>query len=308
LSEETGEPPVKTVGFVGLGIMGRPMAENLLKAGYEVLVWNRTASRCQPLVEQGASQVKRPSDLAARRPDVVCLNVTDTADVEQVLFGETGIASGAKKGLVVVDFSTIDPAAAEDFASRLEPYGVTLVDAPVSGGDTGAEQGTLSVMVGGDEATVQRLQQMLQVLGSKVTHMGPVGAGQACKACNQIAVACNLAGVCEALALGRETGLDLDKLIDVIGGGAGGSWQLENLGPKMARGDFAPGFMIDLVLKDLGIVDQTARREQLPISATQAAEQYFRAAAARGYGRMGTQAMAKALEMMGGFIYQERNP
>ena len=300
LSESSGDK-VQTIGCVGLGIMGAPMAGNLLQAGYEVLVYNRTPDKCRPLVEQGATQVKRPTDLAARRPDVICINVTETEDVEEVLFGETGIASGAKRGLIVVDHSTISPAATQRFSERLDEMGVTLIDAPVSGGDTGAKNATLSIMVGGPEEAVTRVWPMLETLGNQVTHLGPVGAGQACKACNQIAVACNLAGACEALALAKQTGLDMDKMLEVVGAGAGGSWQLSNLGPKIAHGDYEPGFMIDLVLKDLGIVSDTARQHQLSLAATDAAENYFRAAAARGFGQKGTQAMAKALEALGAF-------
>lgn len=293
--------PVQTIGYIGMGIMGAPMVSNLLSAGYEVLVYNRTPDKCKPLVEQGAKQVKRPSDLAARRPDVICINVTDTADVEQVLFDDTGVASGAKRGLIVVDHSTISPQATQRFSARLAELGVTLIDAPVSGGDTGAKNATLSIMVGGPDEAVARVWPMFERLGKQVTHLGPVGTGQACKACNQVAVACNLAGACEALALAKQTGLDLNKMIEVVGAGAGGSWQLSNLGPKIAEGDDAPGFMIDLVLKDLAIVAETARRYHLPMAATEAAENYFHAAAATGYGRAGTQAMARALEVLGAF-------
>jgi 3-hydroxyisobutyrate dehydrogenase len=299
---------VQTVGYIGLGIMGAPMAGNLLAAGYDVVVWNRTPTKARPLVEQGAVQVKTPAELAARRPDVICINVTDTADVEAVLFGETGIASGAKKGLIVVDHSTISPRATQQFAERLEAMGVTLIDAPVSGGDTGAKQGSLSIMVGGPDEAVARVTPMLEVVGKQITHLGPAGAGQACKACNQVAVACNLAGACEALALAKQTGLDLDKMIEVVGAGAGGSWQLSNLGPKIAAGDDAPGFMIDLVLKDLAIVAETARDRQLPMAATESAADYFRAAAALGHGQAGTQAMARALEALGAFAKRDHDP
>ncbi|MFP4145157.1 MAG: NAD(P)-dependent oxidoreductase [Phycisphaeraceae bacterium] len=295
--------PIHTIGFVGLGIMGQPMAGNLLRAGYEMLVWNRTPGRTEPLVEQGAAAVKSPADIAARGPDVICLNVTDTPDVEQVLFGETGVARAAKQGLIVVDHSTISPVATRDFADRLAELGVTLVDAPVSGGDVGARDGTLSIMVGGPDDAVQRVQPMLSCLGSSVVHLGETGLGQACKACNQAAVAVNLMGVCEAMALARKSGLDAQKMIDALAGGAAGSWQLENLGPKIAAGDHEPGFMIELMLKDLAIIADTARVRDLPLAGVNLAEGYLRAVAAAGGGQLGTQAMARTLEKLGAFDY-----
>ena len=305
-STQTQQPgTIQRIGYIGMGIMGAPMARNLLNAGFEVTVWNRTASKCEPLVSAGAQQADSPEALAAQGPDVICVNVTDTADVDEVLFGAQGVAQGAEAGLIVVDHSTISPAATHDFAQRLAERDVTLVDAPVSGGDVGAQQGTLSIMVGGPDEAVQRLQSMFEAVGQNIMHMGEVGHGQACKACNQIAVACNLMGACEALALAKRTGLDLHKLVEAISGGAAGSWQLQNLGHKIADGDHDPGFMIDLVLKDLAIVAQTARQHQLPLNGVQVAESYFRSVQADGGGDRGTQAMARALEKLGNFRFAE---
>lgn len=297
------EQPIKTVGYVGLGIMGGAMAMNLLGAGYELLVWNRTPGKCELLIGRGAKMVKSPADMAANRPDVICINVTDTPDVEAVLFGETGIARSAQQGLIVVDHSTISPVATQDFAKRLAEVGVTLLDGPVSGGDVGAKAGTLSIMVGGPAEAFARCLVLFEVVGKQVTHVGKAGMGQVCKACNQIAVSCNLLGVCEALALAHCSGLDLTKMIQVVSGGAAGSWQLANLGPKIAAGDYDPGFMIDLVLKDLAIIAEAARAQKLPLSGTSLAEDYFRSAAAGGAGRMGTQAMAKTIEQLGSFLF-----
>lgn len=297
--------PVKSIGYVGLGIMGQPMAQNLINAGFDLCVWNRTPAKSQPLVDAGAALAHSPADMAARNPDVICVNVTDTADVEQVLFGETGIVQGAKPGLIVVDHSTISPVATRDFAQRLAEQNVVLVDAPVSGGDVGAQRGTLSIMIGGPDAAVRRLWPMFEAVGKNINHLGETGLGQTCKACNQIAVACNLMGVVEAMALAKRSGLDLEKMVQAIAGGAAGSWQLSNLGPKIAQGDHAPGFMIDLVLKDLAIVDDTARTYRLPLLGTNTAEGYFRAAAADGAGELGTQAMAKALEALGRFRFAD---
>jgi 3-hydroxyisobutyrate dehydrogenase len=296
---------IGSVGFVGLGIMGAPMARNLMEAGHDLTVWNRTADKCEPLREAGADVADSPADLAERAPDAIFVNVTATADVEAVLFGAEGIAAGASPGLLVVDHSTIRPGASADFAARLAAKQVTLLDAPVSGGDVGAQKGTLSLMVGGEESAFERVRPLLEVLGERVTHMGPAGSGQACKACNQVAVSLALLGTCEALALAQRTGLDLHKMIEVVAGGAGGSWQLANLGPKIADGAHEPGFMIDLVLKDLALVLETAREKQLPLEGTALAEAHFQSVAAQGGGALGTQAMARALEQRGGFAFSD---
>lgn len=298
--------PITTVGYIGLGIMGSAMAANLLKAGFKVIVWNRTAARAQPLVALGATLADSPADLAARKPDVICLNVTDTPDVEAVLFGERGLATKAAPGLIVVDHSTISPVATQDFAARLQQQGVTLLDAPVSGGDVGARNGTLSIMVGGPEEAFTRCRPLFEAMGKAITHMGPAGMGQACKACNQVAVSVTLLGVCEAMALAQRCGLDVKKMIQVVAAGAGGSWQLANLGPRIASGDMAPGFMIDLVLKDLAIVGDTAREKRLPLPATGLAETCFRSVAAGGGGRQGTQAICQAVEKLGAFKFVEK--
>jgi 3-hydroxyisobutyrate dehydrogenase len=291
----SSENAIRTVGCIGLGIMGTPMAANLIKAGFDITVWNRTPEKCEPLTSLGAQAAQSPGAMAAAGPDVICVNVTDTPDVEAVLFGETGIASGAKPGLIVIDHSTISPVAAKEFAENLGKQGVTLLDAPVSGGDIGAKAGTLSVMVGGPSNAVQCAMPVLNAVGKNIVHVGESGAGQACKACNQIAVVCNLIGVCEALSLAKKCGLDAEKMIEVVSGGAGGSWQLSNLGPKIIAGDFAPGFAVDMVLKDLGILSEVSQSLGLLLEATKLAERYFREVANAGGGGLGTQAMAKVL-------------
>ncbi|MEM9414705.1 MAG: NAD(P)-dependent oxidoreductase [Planctomycetota bacterium] len=297
-----------TLGYIGLGIMGEPMARNLMRAGYPLVVYNRTASKGDALVADGAQRADSPAEVARRlgADGVVFINVTDTPDVEHVLFAdEIGLIHGAAAGLVVVDHSTIAPIATQGFAKRLAGQGVTLIDAPVSGGDVGAQQGTLSIMCGGDEPTFDRVRPMLDVVGKSVVRLGGPGMGQACKACNQVAVVNALLGVCEAAALAKKVGLDVDKMIEVVGGGAGGSWQISNLGPKIAHGDHAPGFMVDLVLKDLGIVQDTAERVGLPIAGTATAQGYFRSVVANGGGKLGTQAMAKVLEDLAGFRFAD---
>jgi 3-hydroxyisobutyrate dehydrogenase len=296
---------IQHVGFIGMGIMGLPMTLNLLKSRFKVTVWNRTAGKCDEARAAGASVADSPAGLASLKPQVICINVKDTPDVEAVLFGEQGVATHAASGLIVVDHSTISPVATREFAARLAKQGVTLLDAPVSGGDVGAKNGTLSIMVGGEEAAFQSCLPLLEAVGRQITLVGPSGSGQVCKACNQVAVSLNLLGVCEAMALAKRNGLDLGKMMEVVSGGAAGSWQLSNLGPKIAKGDHAPGFMIDLVLKDLAIVAEAARERNLPLNGTALAERYFRSVAEAGSGELGTQAMAKALERLGQFSYTE---
>ncbi len=296
---------VKKVGYIGMGIMGASMAANLIKGGFEVTVWNRTAAKCKALADAGAAVADSPADLAGKGLDAIFTNVTDTADVEQVIFGPGGVTESAQPGLIVVDNSTISPVATQDMAARLAEKQVTLLDAPVSGGDVGAKNGTLSIMVGGDAAAFARCKAAFEAMGKSIMLLGPAGMGQTCKACNQICVSLNLLGVCEALALAKKSGLDMDKMIEVVSGGAAGSWQLANLGPKVAVGDHAPGFMIDLVLKDLSLVADAARALKLPLSGASLAEACFRAAAADAGGQLGTQAMATTIEKLGAFRYTE---
>ena len=296
---------IRKVGYVGLGIMGQAMAANLLKAGYELIVWNRTASKASPLAKEGAVVAESPADVAAKGAQVIFINVTDTPDVEEVIFGDTGIAGAAGAGVIVVDNSTINPVATQGFAARLAEQGIDFLDAPVSGGDVGARNGTLSIMVGGSAEAFERCLPLFEAMGKSINHLGPAGMGQTCKACNQIAVSLNLLGTCEAMALAKRSGLDLKKMIQVLSGGAAGSWQIANLGPKIADGDLDPGFMVDLVLKDLAIVSDTAREHKLPLTGTALAEGYFRAVAAAGDGRLGTQAMSKVLEELGRLKFSE---
>lgn len=296
---------IQRLGYIGLGIMGAPMASNLIQAGYTLTVWNRTDSKAEPLRVKGAAVTESPAAVASAEPSVIFLNLTDTPDVEAVLFGESGVAAGAKPGLIVVDHSTINPIATRDFAERLAASDVTFIDAPVSGGDIGAQNGTLSIMAGGPAKAFERIRPLLEVVGKSITHLGPVGSGQTCKACNQVAGMVALLGVCEAMALAARSGLDLDKMIEVVSAGAAGSWQLANLGPKIIVGDHEPGFMVNLALKDLAIVADTARNLKLPLTGTALAEHYLRSVSTNeeGGGELGTQAMTKTLERLGGFTF-----
>lgn len=301
-------PEFVPVAYIGTGIMGAAMARNLLRAGVPLTACNRTRAKAEALEPDGAQVVDSPRQAVEAGARVVFVNVPDTPDVEAVLFGEGGVAGAPAEqldGVIVVDNSTISPIATKQFAQRLAERGVCLVDAPVSGGDIGAQKGTLSVMCGGEPDAFEAVRPLLEVVGSRVTLLGPTGSGQACKACNQVAGAAALAGVCEALALARASGLDLAQVVEVVSGGASASWPLENLGPKIATGDYAPGFMVDLLLKDLRLVGGAAAAHGLPMPVTRLVESLLQSAAAAGHGRDGTQALADAYQRLGGFAYAE---
>lgn len=284
-----------TVGFIGLGIMGAPMARRLVEAGLVVSVWNRTAARCAPLVTAGARQASSPAD-AANGASVVISIVTDSPDVETVLLGERGVVHGAAPGTLVIDMSTIAPPAARQIGAELAERGLRFLDAPVTGGDVGAREGTLSILVGGDVADLERARPVFQFLGKRVTHCGPLGAGQSVKACNQILCALNMVGLVEALHLAKRDGVDQGLMVEALGAGAGGSWALSVLGPRIAKGDFDPGFMIRLIQKDLSIVQAVAGGAGLTLQGVALAQSLFADNVRNGEAELGTQAMYKALE------------
>jgi 3-hydroxyisobutyrate dehydrogenase len=290
------------IGFIGLGIMGAPMAGRLVAAGFDVTVYNRTAARTRPLADAGARVAGSAAD-AARDADVVISIVTDSPDAEAVLLGADGAVAGAtvdraaaRAPCLVIDMSTIAPQAARDIGQRLAAAGLPFLDAPVTGGDVGARAGTLSILVGGPLDHLERARPVFEALGKRITHCGPVGAGQAMKACNQILCALNLVGVVEALHLARASGLDLGQVTEALSAGAGGSWALEKLGPRIAQADFDPGFMVRLIQKDLRIVQQIADAAGLPLEGTALAQRAFADNEAHGEGALGTQAMFKVLE------------
>jgi 3-hydroxyisobutyrate dehydrogenase len=289
----------RSIGFIGLGIMGSAMALRLVRAGHRVTVYNRTASRAAPLVAAGARQAPTPRECAAGN-DVIISIVTDSPDVEAVLLGPDGAAAGAPKGAVFVDMSTIAPSAARKVGMALRAAGLDFLDAPVTGGDVGAREGTLSILVGGDAAVLERVRDVLGAMGKRITLCGPQGAGQTVKACNQVLCAMNMLGVVEALHLARLSGIDPGVLLEALVPGAGGSWTLEKLGARIVRGDFAPGFMIRLLQKDLRIVQDEARSLGLPLNGTALAQKYFAENEARGEGALGTQAMYRVLERLAG--------
>jgi 3-hydroxyisobutyrate dehydrogenase len=278
------------LAFIGLGIMGRPMAGHLLKAGHGLTVFSRTKNKAAELLAAGATWAASPAEVA-RAADVVFLCVPDTPDVQAIILGENGIASAARPGLVVVDHSTISPSATRRMAGILKDKGAMLLDAPISGGDVGARNATLSIMVGGEERAFQQVQPYLAVMGKTITHCGPSGSGQLTKLVNQILVSITNLAVSEALHFAKTSGLDLPKTLAAVGGGAAGSWQLSHLGPKMIADDYAPGFMIDLQQKDLRLVLEAAGEMGLSLEATELVHRLLAMAQAQGRGREGTQAL-----------------
>ena len=296
---------ITKVGYIGLGTMGAGIAGNLVKAGFAVTVWNRTRAKCDALASRGAVVAVSPEALARSGVEAVFLNLSDGPAVRAVLFGEGGLAAHLAAGTIVIDNSTIGPQEAQQIAAELRGRGIEFLDAPVSGGQAGAAQGTLSIMVGGDAAVFQRCLPLFQATGKSITHLGPVGMGQACKACNQVAVVCNLLGVCEAAALAKKLGVDPAKLVEVLGAGGAASQQLKNYGAKIFSGDLKPGFAVKLMLKDLGIATHAADGVALPLNGAELAQKYLRAVADGGGGELGTQAMSRALEQLGHFRFTE---
>ena len=285
---------IRRVGFIGLGIMGAPMAANLLKAGFEVTVWNRSPSRTKPLIDAGANGAASPAEVAAAS-EVTISCVTNSGDVEEVALGDGGVIEGAPAGTAYIDCSTIAPETARRVADALRRRGVDMLDAPVSGGDIGAKAGTLAIMVGGDPAVFDRCLPVLQAMGTTIVHVGPNGAGQVVKLCNQIAGGLNLLAAAEAISLARRAGVDPAKMLEVVSAGAAGSWMLSNLAPRALKGDYAPGFMVDLMQKDLRLVLDEANASHTPLPGTALVSQLFQSIQAEGRGTDGTQAIVDAL-------------
>jgi 2-hydroxy-3-oxopropionate reductase len=277
--------------------MGTGMSKNLVKAGYQVTVWNRTTSKMKPLTDVGAKKASSPKSVA-ENSDVVITIVTDSPDVREVLLGESGAIHGAKKGDVFIDMSTISPIATREMAEELSESGVEMLDAPVSGGVIGANNGTLSIMVGGKREVYDDCLPILQTMGKTVTYIGENGDGQVCKAVNQILVGTTMLGVAEALVFAKKAGVDVDKVHQAVSGGAAGSWQLTNNGARLLNGDHEPGFKIKDYLKDLGIIAETSEAIAMPLPATSIVHQMFLHCAAEGMKDKGTQAVAVAVEKL----------
>lgn len=287
----------ETIGFIGLGIMGMPMARNLLRAGFTVSVYNRTAEKADRLVPEGARKTGSLQELADGSSIIITI-VSDTPDVADLLLGEDCLIEHAAPGTVIIDMSTISPQATKELAERLQEKGIHMLDAPVSGGEQGAIDGTLSIMAGGEAAVFDRCRPVFDALGKNIVHVGGNGAGQTVKLVNQILVAGTLNAVSEALVFAQKQGVDLTKAIDAVKGGAAGSWQLANLAPRMVERDFRPGFMVDLMQKDLRLVMEAAEAKHVSLPATSLIHQLFATLQARGNGSNGTQALVKVIEQL----------
>ena len=288
---------MKKIGFIGIGLMGKGMSLNLVKAGYPVTVWNRTESKTKPLVEAGAKLAKSPREVA-ENSDVVISIVTGSNDVKEVLTGENGAIHGAKKGTIFIDMSTISPIATKEVAAELAKKGAEMLDAPVSGGVIGANNGTLSIMVGGKEEVFNECKPILEKMGKTITYIGSIGDGQVCKAVNQILVGTTMLGVAEALVFAAKADVDVKRVHQAVAGGAAGSWQLTNNGDRILKGDMSPGFKIKDYLKDLGIIMETANESKMPLPATSLVLQMFRYCQAENMLNDGTQAVVKAVEAL----------
>ena len=271
------------IGFIGLGIMGKPMARNLMKAGFPVTVHNRSQAKVEELVKEGASRAASPREVASAA-DIVITMLPNSPDVELVALGAGGIKEGARAGQLFIDMSTINPVVSQKIAKELAPLGVAMVDAPVSGGEKGAIEGTLSIMAGGAPADFERALPVFNALGKTITHMGPIGTGGVTKLANQIIVAVNLTAIGEALVFGTKAGVDPQKMIRALAGGLAGSKCLDQKSEKILSGDFAPGFKIDLHFKDLNLIQDAARSVGVPIPTAAFVEQLFAALRVRGRG------------------------
>lgn len=285
--------------FIGLGIMGQGMARNLLRAGFPLTAWNRTAAKTQALADEGALAATTPAQAAAAAQTIV-ICVSDTPDVEGVLFGPDGIAEGAGAGSLVIDCSTISPTATRQMAAKLAAKGIHHLDAPVSGGSEGAAKGTLSIMVGGDAEDFARALPVLQAIGKQITHVGGHGAGQTVKLMNQILVVGHALALSEALLFGQANDIDLDVALEAVKAGAAGSWMLSFRGPQVLARDWRPGFTIDLQQKDLRLVLEAADQAGVPLPATSLIFQFYRTLQAQGLGGEGNHALIKALEHLAG--------
>jgi 3-hydroxyisobutyrate dehydrogenase len=299
------DPQTTRIGWIGTGVMGLSMCGHVLDAGYSVTVHNRTRARAEPLLERGAVWAETPAAVAASS-DVVCSIVGYPADVRAIVLGENGALSGAAPGSVLVDLTTSKPSLAVEIHEAAAAKDVASVDAPVSGGDVGARNATLSIMVGGDEAAVDRVRPLLEVMGKTIVLQGGPGAGQHTKLVNQILIASGMVGVCEALLYGYKAGLDLETVLESVAPGAAGSWSLSNYAPRMLAGDFEPGFVVEHFVKDMGIALAEAHRMNLSLPGLALAEQLYVALTAQGKGRKGTQSLILALGALSSVDWEAR--
>jgi 3-hydroxyisobutyrate dehydrogenase len=290
---------MKTIGWIGTGVMGRSMCNRILNAGYEVNVFNRTRSKADTLIESGATWRDSPGEVA-KKSDVIFTIVGYPKDVESVILGDGGVLENANPGSVIVDMTTSTPTLAEKIYKKAKNMGIESLDAPVSGGDIGAKEGTLAIMSGGDKDAFERVKPLFNLMGKNITLMGGAGKGQHTKMCNQTLIASTMIGVVESLLYAYKSGMDPEQVISVIGKGAASSWSINNLGPRIAKNDFDPGFFIKHFVKDMRIALDEARRMELSLPGLALAEQFYTSAMAMGYENLGTQGLYKVFEKMNG--------
>jgi 3-hydroxyisobutyrate dehydrogenase len=290
-------PTCTRIGWIGTCVMGSSMCGHLLTAGYRVTVHSRTSSKAQPLLDRGAQWAENPRAVAAES-DILFTMVGFPQDVHRVYFAETGVLAGARAGMILIDMTTTQPALSRDIAAAASANNLSAIDAPVSGGDVGAKNAALSIMVGGETTSVQAVMPLLELLGKKIVHQGGPGTGQQAKLCNQIVIAGTMVGVCESLLYGYKAGLDLNRMLESIRGGAAACWTLQNLAPKILQRNFDPGFFVEHFIKDMGIALEEATRMGLTLPGLALVHQLYQTVQTLGHGRSGTQALILALEAL----------
>jgi 3-hydroxyisobutyrate dehydrogenase len=291
------EPGKTRVGWIGTGVMGRWMCQHVMNKGFKATVYNRSREKAQSLVDSGATLADSPRAVA-ERSDVIFAIVGYPNDVREVFLGANGALAGSRRGVVLVDMTTSEPTLAREIYEKAKEKGVASIDAPVSGGDVGARNATLSIMVGGDVEAVEAIRPLFECMGKTIVRQGPAGAGQHTKMVNQVLIATNMIGVCEALLYGFKAGLDLKTVLQSVGGGAAASWSLNNLGPRIIDRDFEPGFFVEHFIKDMGIALEEAKRMKLSLPGLALANQLYLAVQAQGWGKKGTHALMLALEQL----------
>lgn len=296
------DPKSVRLGWIGTGVMGRAMCGHLVAAGYRVTLFNRSPEKAQSLIDLGATCASSPAEVASQS-DIVFSIVGFPDDVRAVVLGREGALKGARPGMVLVDMTTSQPALAVEIAELAARQQVAAIDAPVSGGDVGAREARLSIMVGGDQVVARWLQPLFEKLGKTVVYQGPAGAGQHTKMVNQTLIAANMVGVCEALLYAYRAGLDIDRVLSSVSSGAAGSWSLSNLAPRMLAADYAPGFYVEHFIKDMGIALDEASRLGIALPGLALAKQLYEALKAQGHGRAGTQALILALATLSGHAW-----
>jgi 3-hydroxyisobutyrate dehydrogenase len=290
-------PAATRIGWIGAGVMGSAMCGHLLQAGYRVTVHSRTRSKAQPLLNRGAQWADHPRAVAAES-DVLITMVGFPRDVRTVYFDETGVLAGARDGMILIDMTTTQPSLSCEIAAAASAKDLSAIDAPVSGGEVGAKNAALSIMIGGDRTSVQAVMPLFELLGKKIVHQGGPGTGQQAKLCNQIVIAGTMVGVCESLLYGYKAGLDLTRMLESIRGGAAACWTLDNLAPRILQRNFDPGFFVDHFIKDMGIALEEANRMDLVLPGLTLVHQLYQTVQTLGHGRSGTHALMLALEAL----------